>query len=151
RRAVTLLADPDSTERVVPPLDELREAAEGLAASDEELLLLALFAEEAEPLLRSIRGRRSRDESSSAGVDEQRSERIRELVRIVQESGIGEVTIEEDGMRVTVRRTEEPDALTMGEASLALDEPPVPSPPRPNGLIRVESPMVGVFYRSPQP
>jgi oxaloacetate decarboxylase alpha subunit len=72
-------------------------------------------------------------------------------VRIVQESGIGEVTIEEDGMRVTVRRTEEPEPGIGGEASLAADGPPVAPPAPPNGLHRVESPMVGVFYRSPQP
>ena len=39
------------------------------------------------------------------GVDRSRAERIREIVRVVQESGVGEVTIEESGMRVSVRRT----------------------------------------------
>src|SRR5947209_5198165 len=38
-------------------LDQLREEAEGLASSEEELILLALFGEEAEPLLKSIRER----------------------------------------------------------------------------------------------
>ncbi len=38
-------------------LDTLRDEAGGLAASEEELLLLALFGEEAEPLLRAIRER----------------------------------------------------------------------------------------------
>src|SRR5207245_6829404 len=109
RRAVALTADPDSEETVAPPLAEVRAHSEGLASSEEELLLLGLFGEEAEPLLRTIRGRSSGDERLAAGgVDQARAERIRELVRIVQESGIGEVTIEEAGMRVTVRRTEEP-------------------------------------------
>ena len=44
----------------------LREEAEGLAASEEELLLLALFGEEAEPLLRAIRERSGGDESLGA-------------------------------------------------------------------------------------
>ena len=39
-------------------LDELRERYAGLAASEEELLLLALFGDEAEPLLETIRGAR---------------------------------------------------------------------------------------------
>ncbi len=48
------------------------------------------------------------DESLAAsGVDQARAERIREVVRIVQETGVGEITIEEDGMRVSVRRTAE--------------------------------------------
>ena len=86
-------------------LDELREEAGGLASSEEELLLLALFGEEAEPLLRAIRERSGGDESLAArGVDQARAERIREVVRIVQETGVGEITIEEDGMRVSVRR-----------------------------------------------
>src|SRR5437763_13225670 len=92
-------------------LDALREQAGALASSEEELLLLALFGEEAEPLLRAIRGRSGGEESLAAGgVDQQRQERIREVVRIVQETGVGEITIEEEGMRVSVRRTAEPPA-----------------------------------------
>src|SRR5207244_4710494 len=104
-----LAADAESAEHATaPPLQEVRAQAEGLASSEEELLLLGLFGDEAEPLLRTIRGRSSGDESLVAGgVDQARAERIRELVRIVQETGIGEVTIEESGMRVSVRRTED--------------------------------------------
>ena len=43
-------------------------------------------------------------------VDAQRAERIRELVKIVQESGVGEIEIEDEGMRVSVRRADEPPA-----------------------------------------
>src|SRR4029077_19816346 len=89
--------------------DELREEAEGIASSEEELLLLALFGEEAEPLLKSIRERAGGDEPRAAGGgDPARAERVREVVRIVQETGVGEITIEEDGTRVSVRRTPEP-------------------------------------------
>ena len=80
----------------------------GLAASEEELLLVALFGEDAEPLLRTIRGRGSQESLEGSGVDASRAERIREIVRIVQDSGVGEVTIEDAGLRVTVRRTPEP-------------------------------------------
>src|SRR5207244_11399205 len=102
-------------------------AAGGLAASEEELLLLGLFGEEAEPLLRTIRGRSRGEESLTAGtVDQARAERIRELVRIVQESGVAEVTIEDDDLRVSVRRTDDrigelPQAP--GGAPLAVEEP----------------------------
>src|SRR5919199_541763 len=57
RRAVALTADPDSEETATPPLSEVREQAEGLASSEEELLLLGLFGNEAQSLLRAIRGR----------------------------------------------------------------------------------------------
>jgi oxaloacetate decarboxylase (Na+ extruding) subunit alpha len=152
-RAVALTADPDSQEDIVPPLQEISAEAEGLAASEEELLLLGLFGDEAEPLLRTIRGRSTGEERLGAGgVDQARAERIRELVRIVQESGIGEVTIEEGGMRVSVRRTEEVGAAPTPAGSLVPDEGELaPVLPPSNGLLRVEAPMVGTFFRAPQP
>jgi oxaloacetate decarboxylase alpha subunit len=158
KRAVALTSDPESMEdTIAPPLHEVRAQAEGLASSEEELLLLGLFGEEAEPLLHTIRGRSSGDERLTAGgVDQARAERIRELVRIVQETGIGEVTIEEAGMRVSVRRTDDrgapplsPEAVDLAaEEQIPLEAPTSPST---NGLIRVEAPMVGTFYRAPQP
>jgi oxaloacetate decarboxylase alpha subunit len=153
-RAVALTADPESAEDApAVGLQEVRAQAEGLASSEEELLLLGLFGDDAEPLLRTIRGRSSGEESLAAGgVDQARAERIRELVRIVQETGIGEVTIEESGMRVSVRRTEDRVPLQIADAPLADEETePEPALPSTNGLIRVEAPMVGTFYRAAQP
>ena len=155
QRAIGLTADPDSVENTTaPPLQEVRAQSEGLASSEEELLLLGLFGDDAEPLLRTIRGRSSGDETlATGGIDQARAERIRELVRIVQETGIGEVTIEESGMRVSVRRTEDrevpaaPTESLFGEPQEAELEPVAPS----NGIVRVEAPMVGTFYRAPQP
>jgi oxaloacetate decarboxylase alpha subunit len=156
KRAVALTADPDSAEDAADlGLHEVRAQAEGLASSEEELLLLGLFGDDAEPLLRTIRGRSSGDERLGAGgVDQARAERIRELVRIVQETGIGEVTIEESGMRVSVRRTEDrPPFEVPEETSLQLAEETgaTPAMASSNGLIRVEAPMVGTFYRAAQP
>jgi oxaloacetate decarboxylase alpha subunit len=156
QRAIELTADPDSAEDATPSLlHDVREQAEGLASSEEELLLLGMFGDEAEPLLHAIRGRSSGDERLAAGgVDQARAERIRELVRIVQETGIGEVTIEESGMRVSVRRTDEGAPVRLAEqAPLGVEEEVVPElvAPSSNGLIRVEAPMVGTFYRASQP
>jgi oxaloacetate decarboxylase alpha subunit len=149
RRAVALMADPDSAEMPVPALNEIRAQAEGLASSEEELLLLGLFGEEAEPLLEAIRGRSS-GETIESSVDRVRAERIREVVRIVQESGVGEVTVEEGGMTISVRSTQETDgALAPAAAADPLAAAPLPVPS--NGLVNVESPMVGVFYRQPEP
>jgi oxaloacetate decarboxylase alpha subunit len=142
-------------EEAAPDLEELRDEAEGLAASEEELLLLALFGEESEPLLRTIRNRTRRDDALAlGGVDQTRAERIRELVRIVQESGVGELSIEEAGMRVSVRRSEDraPDTVTDSVSLTAPTEPePTPVSPPSDGAVRVEAPMVGTFYRAPQP
>ena len=153
KRAVELTHDPETQEDVVAPLSELRAQAEGMAASEEELLLIGLFGEDAEPLLRAIRGRASADDNELAAVDKARAERIRDMVRIVQESNIGELTIEEDGMRVSVRATSDaPAADAVSEAPLALPEPGAQLSRRPsNGFVSIESPMVGTFYRAPEP
>jgi len=155
RRAVQLIGEGAEREDEPVELEEVRGAAEGLATSDEELLLLALFGEEAEPLLRSIRSRGGEAEGlAGAGLDQGEAERIRELIRIVQESGIGEVTIEEGETRVTVRRSDETaaapvaDVLPLGPSGGELERPVGPPP---DGTIRVESPMVGTFYRAPEP
>ena len=151
-RAVELFGAPQEEEAI--DLDALRAEGGGLASSEEELLLLALFGEEAEPLLRALRERSSGDESLGAGgVDRERAERIREVVRIVQETGVGEITIEEDGMRVSVRRTvEEMQAIVPASALAPFAEPDLPPvAPRDDAYVRVESPMVGTFYRAPSP
>ena len=155
QRAVALTADPESQEDAALGLQDVRDQAEGLASSEEELLLLGMFGEEAEPLLRTIRGRSSGEERlGTGGIDQARQERIRELVRIVQDTGIGEVTIEESGMRVSVWRTEDRAPLHVPEmAPLAPPDDTAPPAvvPSTNGLLRIEAPMVGTFYRAPQP
>jgi len=136
-----------------PSAEDVREAAEGLAASEEDLVLLAMFGHEAEPLLQAIRSRHSRETSLLVGdVDATRAERIRELVRIVQESGVGEIEIEDDGRRVSVRRADEAVAVAAAPPAVTqeTDEPDLQRPVVGPG-IRVESPMVGVFYRSSSP
>ena len=118
-------------------------------------MLLAMFGDEAEALLRTIRSRHTREAGLLAGeVDATRAERIRELVRIVQESGVAEVEIEDDGMRVSVRRTDERLAPLPAEPADPVEEDAAASAgtaARDNGLMTVESPMVGVFYRAAEP
>ena len=117
-----------------PSVDDVREAAEGLASSEEDLVLLAMFGEEAETLLQTIRQRHSREASLLGGdVDAQRGERIRELVKIVQESGVGEIEIEDEGMRVSVRRADEPGSARVPAAAasrVAEADDVAPSAPR---------------------
>ena len=155
-RAVELLApraqlmeDPVTTE-------DVREKAEGLAASEEELVLIAMFGSDAEELLKVIRARHDRGSVLVAeDADAERGERIRELVKIVQESGVGEIEIEDEGMRVSVRRADEPLSaiplpVSASQETDATTASTLPSGPT-DGITRIESPMVGVFYRAPNP
>jgi oxaloacetate decarboxylase alpha subunit len=155
QRAVELVSDGAEPERE-PDLDELRKRYAGIASSEEELLLVALFGDDAEPLLRTIRGRGSQESLESSGVEAGRAERIREIVRIVQDSGVGEVTIEDAGLRVTVRRTPEPAEGLVATPGPVIEEEETTAaspaaPPVVPGVIRVEAPMVGTFYRAPSP
>jgi oxaloacetate decarboxylase alpha subunit len=155
-RAVKLLSGDLPTDQAASDLEAVRDEAEGLAASEEELLLLALFGVESEPLLQTIRSRTRGDDSLvGGGVDQSRAERIRELVRIVQESGVGELSIEESGLRVSVRRSEDraPTEVAPVGSSLAAPAEPeaAPASPPADGVVRIEAPMVGTFYRAPQP
>ena len=157
QRAVSLVSQGIDEDEPAVELDAIREEAAGLAASEEELLLLALFGDEAEPLLRAIRDRSSGEDSLlGGGVDQTRAERIREIVRIVQETGIAEIAVEEEGTRVSVRRTEERVPLEPAEPVLSTPEPEAaaaepPVEPTTDGAIRIEAPMVGTFYRASQP
>jgi len=156
-RAIELSSEAAGEPRPAGDLDDIRDEARGLATSDEELLLLALFGEEAEPLLSAIRGRASGEERLVGGsIDQGRAERIREVVRIVQESGVAEIAIEEEGMRVSVRHKEEQEPVAPGETSAPAEptsddvEPPAAEPST-DGVVRVEAPMVGTFYRAASP
>jgi oxaloacetate decarboxylase (Na+ extruding) subunit alpha len=156
-RAVSLVTDSPEAQPELA-LSDLREEAAGLASSEEELLLLALFGEEAEALLTTVRARSRGDEALAGGsLDQSRAERVRELVRIVQETGVGEITIEEAGTRVSVRRTvtdegpeQPPGTLPLLPSESPVGEEPL-EPPVSDGFVRVEAPMVGTFYRAPEP
>jgi len=155
-RAVELLAPRAQLTEDPVTTEDVREQAEGLAASEEELVLIAMFGSDAEELLKVIRARHDRGSVLVAeDEDAERGERIRELVKIVQESGVGEIEIEDEGMRVSVRRADEPlSAIPLPvSASQETDATTAPTPPSAptDGITRIESPMVGVFYRAPNP
>ncbi len=152
RRAVELLTAGEPDVEPVPDLDELRLQAAGLASSEEELVLLGLFGDDAEPLLRTIRSRGGDETLEAGGVERARADQIREVVRIVQESGVAELTIEEGGMRVSVRGRD--DGPGIAGAPLVVSEAQraeTPVAPAGDGIVRVDAPMVGVFYRGSEP
>jgi oxaloacetate decarboxylase alpha subunit len=154
-RAVQLLAPRAALADDPPTAEDVRERAEGLAASEEELVLIAMFGHDAEELLRMIRARHSQETLLVAeDADVERAQRIRELVKIVQESGVGEIEIEDEGMRVSVRSAEEPAqpaAVAVAPTGGAEAVTTTLGVGAADGIVRVESPMVGVFYRAPNP
>ena len=134
-----------------PDLDQMR--AEGVAASEEDLLLVALFGDDASRLLATLRGRGDREDAERDGLERSQSERIRELIEMVERSDVGELTVEDAGVRITVRRQDDralaPVAATPAVAQA--DNGAADSAPSVSQTVTVPSPMVGTFYRSPSP
>ena len=94
---------------------------------------------------------------------------IQELIKMINKSNIGEVTIEEKGFRLTIKQKEEAAQQVIAAPSYMQAPPqqmqlpasaPQPAAPSKQGdtpkqaadnLITIKSPMIGTFYRSPGP
>ena len=145
-------ADPNAAVDPSPDLDQMR--AEGLAASEEDLLLIALFGDDASRLLATLRGRGDREDAERDGLERSQSERIRELIEMVEGSDVGELTVEDAGVRITVRRQEERPLAPVAAApavTSADNGAAESAAPSVSQTVTVPSPMVGTFYRSPSP
>ena len=145
-------ADPAAAADPSPDLDQMR--AEGLAASEEDLLLVALFGDDASRLLATLRGRGDRDDAERDGLERSQSERIRELIEMVEDSDVGELTVEDAGVRITVRRQDDRPLAPAATAPVVVSADngaAESSAPRVSQTVTVPSPMVGTFYRSPSP
>ena len=77
---------------------------------------------------------------------------VAEIMRILEESSFEELSLELDGVKLTLQRR--------SAVREALDPPPVPAPPTPqpipespppSGAFEVTSPLVGLFYLAPRP
>ncbi len=127
-------------------LEAARAEAGSLATSEEELCLVALFGEGVLPLLERLRGRH---EAVASGVTNEEEERIRGLVDLLEETGLGELTVEENGTRITLRQQASvPQVVQAVPAMAAPAEAAAPAAPA--GDV-ITSPMVGTFYRSSAP
>ena len=92
---------------------------------------------------------------------------IHELIKIINKSNIGEISIEDKDGKVTIKQKEEP-AVTVAAApshQVYTTAAPAPAPaaaapaapaaapaaPKADNLITSKSPMIGTFYRRPAP
>jgi acetyl-CoA carboxylase biotin carboxyl carrier protein len=85
---------------------------------------------------------------------------IRELARLLEETGLGEIEIERDGQRVRVARQASSNPAAPAAVPVQVQAPPTsPAPPEPAPAAEdwashpgvVTSPMVGTAYRAPEP
>ena len=83
---------------------------------------------------------------------------IKAVLKLIQETDIEEIEVEQDGRRVRIRRrgsqAAAPLPTVVSSATMpevAMTGPSAPAAPETTHLITVESPMVGTFYRAPAP
>ena len=85
---------------------------------------------------------------------------IQELVKLVNKTNIGEITIEEDGTKITIKQKKDPNqtiytnaaAVAAPAVSQAVPAPAISKDkPKQDNLITIKSPMIGTFYRQAGP
>jgi acetyl-CoA carboxylase biotin carboxyl carrier protein len=91
---------------------------------------------------------------------------IQELVKLINKTNIGEITIEEEGVKITVKQKKDPvqhivasapaysSAPPPQQATPAAATPPAATKaaePKADNLITIKSPMIGTFYRQAGP
>ena len=93
---------------------------------------------------------------------------VQELVKLINKTSIGEITIEENGTRITIKQKKDPSqkiytsGAPMAQAApLAVAAPiaqvlpaataPVSEMPKADNFITIKSPMIGTFYRQAGP
>ena len=91
---------------------------------------------------------------------------IQELVKLINKTSIGEITIEEDGTRITIKQKKDPSQKIYTQGAPAAYSAPAAAPapaapaapaaapaaaPKADNLITIKSPMIGTFYRQAGP
>jgi oxaloacetate decarboxylase alpha subunit len=142
-------------------LAQYREELGDLARSEEDVLSYALFPQTARAYLERHRigleadvfgthdsYLRQPQPTHGPAVDD----RVKEILALVEQSDVGEVTIEEGDLRVTVRKSAAPAAAAAPAPEASATTATVgPVDASADGYHAVRSPMVGTFYRSATP
>jgi len=91
---------------------------------------------------------------------------IQELVKLINKTNIGEITIEEEGVKITVKQKKDPVQHIVANAGAPMYAAPqqqtqapasTPPPaakaaePKADNLVTIKSPMIGTFYRQTGP
>lgn len=88
---------------------------------------------------------------------------IQELVKLINKTNIGEITIEEEGVKITVKQKKDPVQNIIAGAAAPSYAPAAPvaaappaaakptAEPKADNLVTIKSPMIGTFYRQAGP
>ncbi len=163
--------DPDVSPATLntTPYSQYEEEIGDLARSEEDVLMYALFPETARTFLSKHRSSERvnfmLEEESRGTIEEDYVDinQIKDLIKAVEDSNVGEVTVEEAGMKITIRAQGEAPSqqILVGQAPTLTplnDDGSEPAPKiedgredRPLDWIAITSPMVGTYYQAPAP
>jgi acetyl-CoA carboxylase biotin carboxyl carrier protein len=93
---------------------------------------------------------------------------IHELIKLVSKSNIGELSIEKEGFKISIKQKKEPSQHFVSPMMQQLSQPPLqvqqpqvtegktsetngPESSKPENLLTIKSPMIGTFYRQAGP
>jgi acetyl-CoA carboxylase biotin carboxyl carrier protein len=91
---------------------------------------------------------------------------IQELVKLINKTNIGEITIEEEGVKITIKQKKDPvQHIVANAGSFSSPSAPAAAPapaapvapaaaapaPKADNLVTIKSPMIGTFYRQSGP
>lgn len=74
---------------------------------------------------------------------------IHDLIKVVNKSNIGEISIEDKDGKVTIKQKEDKITVTTAPAQTVYKS--APAAPAADNLITIKSPMIGTFYRRASP
>lgn len=155
---------------VLPPrLEEARQEIGDLARSEEDVISYALFPQVARKFFEDRRagrlqpGRRTLKpqaggKAEAGGTKKMDLKDITQLIKALEETGITELNLESEGVKIIIRRGSDRGGST-GPAPVVQvtpnDEPrargDIPPVQPAEDIIEVRAPMVGTFYRAPAP
>jgi oxaloacetate decarboxylase alpha subunit len=147
---------------VTTTYDEMAAEIGDLAKSEEDVLMYALFPNEARTYLTAHKEGAEKavfmlsEEINAFKEDESVDvNQIRELIKMVESSDVTEVVVEENGATVTVRRgavtVVQSGAAASAAPQSATAAPAADASTRPVSWLEMKAQMVGTFYRSPSP
>jgi oxaloacetate decarboxylase (Na+ extruding) subunit alpha len=99
------------------------------------------------PAPRLANSPRVRKNSITPGATNEEDDRIRSLVEVLEETGLGELTVEENGTRITLRQQTQVQQIVAAPVAAAAAPEAAAAP---TGT-QITSPMVGTFYRCAAP
>ena len=157
-----------------PIMDKVRADVKDMARTEEDVLSYAIFPQVAKRFFEARNNPASQANHHPVGVKSAPArpigknnkppdpkeeidvnlQDIKELIKIIDQSDVGEVIVESDGVKIAIRK----GVARSGNAATPVEDispaaAPVPgaAPVDREGLTSVYSPMVGTFYRAPAP